>query len=107
MTQIHVVIRRVNPALKIDLVQVGCLKDGQFDSLPLAAVRDLPISNFLKHSDISESFYIDHSEIPTLVSDSSYLPKFGLEFFDNTFVITFDYNLNCDESTTKENKKGD
>ena len=30
MTQIHVVLRRVNPALDIDLAQVGYIKDGQF-----------------------------------------------------------------------------
>lgn len=106
MTQIHVVIRRINPALKIDFVQVGCLKDGQFDSLPSDIIADLPISCFLRRSDISDSLYINHSRISALISDSGCLPKFSLDFFDNTLVITFDYNLNCDEVTSKEEGKG-
>ena len=107
MTQVHIAVRRINPALKIDLVQVGCLRDGQFHPFPLDVIEDLPISNLFKHSDISESLYIDHSKVPALVSDSSCLPKFGLEFFDNTLVIMFNYNLNYDESTTKEEGKRD
>ena len=35
MTQIHFVIRRINPAIKVDLVQVGYLKDGQFTTLSI------------------------------------------------------------------------
>ena len=48
MTQIHVVIRRVSPALKIDLVQIGRFKDGQFDPLPLDAIADSPIARFFE-----------------------------------------------------------
>ena len=44
MTQIHVVIRRINPALKIDLVQIGRIRDGQFDALPLDAIASPPVS---------------------------------------------------------------
>lgn len=105
MSQIHVVIRRINPALKIDLVQVGYFKENQFEPLPSDAVKDLPIARFLKSSSISDSPYIDHSEIFDLVTTCGSLPHFRVEFFDNTLVLMFDFNLDCDESTTKEERK--
>ncbi len=105
MSQIHVVIRRINPALKIDLVQVGRLKDDQFEPLSLSAVEDTPIARFLKSSSISDSLYVDHSEIFDIVTTCGSLPRFRVEFFDNTLVLMFDFNLDCDESTTKEERK--
>ena len=105
MLQIHVVIRRINPALKIDLVQVGFLKENQFEPLSFSAVEDTPIARFLKSSSISDSLYVEHSEIFDLVTTCGSLPHFRVEFFDNTLVLMFDFNLNCDESTTKEEGK--
>jgi len=104
MTQIHVVIRRINPALKIDLVQVGHVKDGQFVSIPFDAIANSPVASYLKNSDISDSLYVGHSEISDLISTCSTLPDFSIEFFDNTIVLMFNLELDCDESTTK--KKG-
>jgi len=106
MTQIHVVIRRINPALKIDLVQVGRLKDGQFEVLPLSAIATSPIAHYLKSSHISDSPYVDHSEIANLVDACVVLDGFSVEFFDNTLVLMFDFDLNYDEGTTKEEGKG-
>lgn len=97
MTQIHVVIRRINPALKIDLVQVGRLKDAQFVSLPLSAIEHSPISKFLETSSISDSLIIDHSKIADFVATCEKLPGFCVEFFDNTFIVMFDLDLNCNE----------
>lgn len=105
MSQIHVVIRRINPALKIDLVQIGYLKEDQFEPLPLSAIEDTLIARFFKSSSISDSLYVDHSEIFDLVTTCSSLPCFRVEFFDNTLVLMFDFNLDCDESTTKEERK--
>mgnify|MGYP000498955081 CR=1 FL=1 len=105
MSQIHVVIRRISPALKIDLVQVGCLKENQFEPLPSGAVENIPIARFLKSSSISDSLYIDHSKLFDLVTTCGSLPHFRVEFFDNTLVLMFDFNLDCDESTTKEERK--
>lgn len=105
MTQIHVVIRRINPALKIDFVQVGCFKEGQFEPLPSSVVEDIPIARFLKSSSISDSLYIDHSEIFDLVSTCGSMPHFQVEFFDNTLVLMFDFNLDRNESTTKEERE--
>lgn len=105
MTQIHVVIRRINPALKIDLVQVGRVKDGRFASIPLDAISNSPIASYLKSSDISDSLYVDHSNLPDIVNACGCLPGFGLEFFDNTFVLMFDFELDCDESTTEKERE--
>lgn len=107
MTEIHIVIRRINPALKIDLVQIGRLKDCQFDPLPFSAIADIPIARFLKSSHISDSPYIDHSDVSSFIVACESLPGFAIEFFDNTIVIMFDFELNYDESTTKEKRKGD
>jgi len=106
MTEIHVVIRRINPALKIDLVQVGRLKDCQFEPLPLDAIANSPISRFLKSSSISDSSYVDHSDISSLIVACESLPGFDVEFFDNTIILIFDFELAHDESTTKEKESG-
>ena len=107
MTQIHVVIRRINPALKIDLVQVGRIKDGQFVSIPFDAIANSPIASYLKSSCISDSLYVDHSAISDLIDTCGTFPDFCIEFFDNTMVLMFNFELNCDESTTKEEGKRD
>lgn len=106
MVKVHVIVRRINPALKIDLAQVGYLKDGQFASLPLSSIADCPISQFLNSSSISDSLYIHHSKIADFVATGANLPGFSLDFFDNTIVLIFDSNLNCDESATEEEGKG-
>ena len=104
MTQIHVVIRRINPALKIDLAQVGRVENGQFAPIPFDTIANSPIAPYLKSSCISDSLYIDHSTISDLIGTCSTLPDFCVEFFDNTIVLMFNFDLNCDESTTE--KKG-
>lgn len=107
MTQIHVVIRRINPALKIDLAQVGRIKDGQFVPIPFDAIANSPIASYLKSSCISDSLYVDHSEVSDLINTCGALPGFCFEFFDNTIVLMFNLELDCDESTTKEEGKRD
>lgn len=106
MAQIHVVIRRINPAIKIDLVQVGRLKDSQFYSLPLEAIADTPVIRFLESSEISDSLFVYHPAISSLVSECVDLPGFAVEFFDNTLVLMFDLNLDHDESAKEEEGKG-
>ena len=106
MTQIHVVIRRVSPALKVDLVQIGRFKDGQFDPLPLGAVANTPIACFLENSEISDSLYIKHSKMADLIAACEGFSDFNVEFFDNTIVLMFDLDLHYDEGATKEEGKG-
>jgi hypothetical protein len=106
MTSVHVVIRRVNPALKIDLVQVGYIKDGQFETLCLSDLAHTPISNYVEHSNIAASPYIDHCCIPSLVEALVAYPDFSVDYFDNTLVLMFSTELTRDESTSKEKGKG-
>lgn len=106
MTQIHVVIRRVSPALKIDLVQIGRFKDGQFDPLPLGAIADTPIARFFESSGISDSPYIDHSEIADLIVNCEDFSDFNVEFFDNTIVLMFNLDLIYNEGATEKEGKG-
>lgn len=106
MTQVHVVIRRVNPALKIDLVQVGYIKDGQFESLHLDALEHTPVFDHVEHSSISVSPYINHCQISSLIEALIAYPDFSVDFFDNTLVLMFSTDLTHNESTSKEEGKG-
>lgn len=107
MKQIHVVIRRINPAFKIDLVQVGYIENGQFSTLSLDNFKSTPILDYVEHSSIADSPYIEHSSVSRLASALSAYPEFEVEFFDNTLVLMFDFNIDCDESTSKEEGKRD
>lgn len=106
MTQIHVVVRRINPAFQIDLVQVGYIKDGQFETLHLSDLAHTPISDYVEHSSIAASPYIYHCSIPRLVEALIAYPDFSVDFFDNTLVLMFSTDLTHDESTSKEKGKG-
>lgn len=106
MTQVHVVIRRINPAFKIDLVQVGYIKDGQFEMLHLSDFAHTPISDYVEHSSIADSPYIEHCSVFSLVDALSAYPNFNIEFFDNTLVLMFDFDLTDDESSSEEEGKG-
>lgn len=106
MTHVHVVIRRINPALKIDLVQVGYIKDGQFEMLHLSDLAHTPISDYVEHSSVATSPCIDHCRIPSLIEALVAYPDFSVDFFDNTLVLMLSTNLVHDESTSKEEGKG-
>jgi len=107
MTQVHIVIRRINPAFKIDLVQVGYIKDGHFEMLHLSDLAHTPISDYIEHSSIAASPYIDHCHIPSLAAALVTCPDFSIDFFDNTLVFMFSTNLTHDEITSKEKGEGD
>ena len=106
MTHVHIVIRRINPAINIDLVQVGYIKDGQFETLPLGELAHTPVSDYVEHSSIASSPHIEHSKVPSLVEALVSHADFSVDFFDNTLVIMFSINLTHDESTSKEKGKG-
>jgi len=106
MTQIHIVVRRINPALKVDFLQVGCIKDGQFSTLPFNALDHTPISDFVEYSSISASPYISHCRIPSLIEALIAYPDFSIDFFDNTLVLMFSTDLTHNESASKEEGKG-
>lgn len=100
MTRIHVVIRRINPAFKIDLVQVGYIENGQFSALSIDDIRRLPFAADIEHSSISDSPYIEHCSVFTLINVLSAYPNFDIEFFDNTLVLMFDFDLVLGESAS-------
>ena len=106
MTQIHVVIRRINPAFKIDLVQVGYIENGQFSSLSIDALERTPVSTYVEHSSIADSPYIEHSSVHNLIIALSVYPNFAVEFFDNTIVLMFDFDLTFNESASEKEGKG-
>jgi len=106
MSQIHLVIRRINPAIKVDLVQMGHLEDGQFTPLPLDALKVAPFSKYVECSSVSDSPYIEHHSITGLIAALISYPNFAIEFFDNTLVLMFDLDLPEDESTSEEEGKG-
>ena len=106
MTRIHVVIRRINPAIKVDLVQVGCLEDGQFTTLPLDTLKVAPFSKYLECSSVSDLPYIEHHSVLGLVSALISYPNFAIDFFDNTLVLMFDLDLPEDEISSEEEGKG-
>lgn len=107
MTQVHIVLRRVNPALDVDLVQVGHIEDGRFLQLSPDVLSGTPIFDYFLVSPISESPYVAHSSVSSLLATLASYPKFAVEFFDNTLVLMFDFNIDCDESTPKEEGKRD
>lgn len=106
MTQVHVVIRRINPALKVDFVQVGYIKDGQFESLHLDALDRTPILDYVEYSNISLSPYISHSQVSSLIEALLAYPDFSIDFFDNTLVLMFSTDLTHNESASKEEGEG-
>lgn len=106
MTHVHVVIRRVNPALNVDFVQVGYIKDGQFESLHLDVLDRTPVFDHVEYSNISLSPYINHGKIPSLVEALIAYPDFSIDFFENTLVLKFSTDLTHDESASKEEGKG-
>lgn len=106
MTQVHIVLRRINPALDVDLAQVGYVKDGQFVQLSPDIFSGTPVFDYFLTSDISKSPYVKHQSIARLVATLVSFPEFGVEFFDNTIVFMFNFNIDCDESASKEEGKG-
>lgn len=105
MTQIHVVLRRVNPALDVDLAQVGYLKDGQFSPLSLDVFKDTPIFDHFVRSAISNLPYIPHSLVSRLLADLAAYPHFSVDFFDNTLVLMFDFKYVDDEGPSEKERK--
>lgn len=105
MTHVHVVIRRINPAFKVDLVQVGCIKNEQFEPIHLDTLAHTPISDYVECSNISTSPYISHHRVPSLVEALIAYPDFSIDFFDNTLVLMFSTDLPHNESTSKEEGK--
>lgn len=96
--QYHILLSRINPSLKIDLARICTIENGQAVALTvdefLSTFADsdfVQLCSFLVHSHISDSLYIQHDDVSSLVSylvDRSYV---SIDYFDNNLVIIFDY----------------
>lgn len=106
MKQIQIVLRRVSPALDLDLAHVGHIQDGQFLQLPLDILSGTPILDYFVTSDISSIPYVRHQSISRLAATLVSYPNFAVDFFDNTLVFKLDFNIDCDEGTSKKKGKG-
>lgn len=111
--QYHILISRINPSLKIDLVRVCTIVDGQAKTLTSDEFNKLVttpsfwfLDDFIKSSDISDSMYISHARISEFIQN--FFDVFSIDvdfsltvdFFDNNFVIIFDYGT--EKETPKE-----
>lgn len=105
--QYHILISRINPTLKIDFVRFCTIKDGAaqaFTSDEFRAFCDEHsfggVSDLISVSDISDSMYIYHSDIFNLIKAIMPVSPVTLDYFDNNFVIVFDYGT--EKETPKE-----
>lgn len=106
MARVHVVIRRINPALNVDFVQVGYLKEGQLSTIPLSALDGTPIPDYVELSSISATPLINHNLTSSLVEALFAYPDFSVDFFDNTLVLAFNTDLTHSDGTSKEEGEG-
>lgn len=102
MKQIHFVINRVNPSLKIDNVRVGEVVDGQFKAVDPEVFLGEDFYPLIRYSDISDTPYILHSDAPALLLSLSTRKGFSFDFFDNTMVIFADFKFDTNESSPKK-----
>lgn len=96
--QYHILISRINPSLKIDLVRICTIVDGQAKTLTsdefgvLFATPQLSfLGDFIESSDISDSMYILHARVSEFIQNFFAVSSVDVDFFDNNLVIVFDY----------------
>lgn len=105
--QYHILLSRINPSLKIDLARLCTIKDGQAVALTCDEIHDLfkdsdlvQILDILTSSHISDSMYIMHEDVATLISYLIDRVSVSIDYFDNNLVIIFDYGT--EEETPQE-----
>lgn len=106
MTQIHFCFRRVNPAMHIDFLNVGTIKEGQFvplDDRQFGSLRrcltDSGLGDFIHKDDLSSEQYVYHDQVTHFVC--AFSPD-QLEWFQDSFVVVLTLNLESYESSEKE-----
>ena len=106
MTQVHFCFRRVNPAVCIDLLNVGTIKEGQFaplDDRQLDLLRNCLTSygfcDFIHKDDLSPEQYVFHDQVASFVC--AFSPD-RLEWFQDTLVVGLTLDLESYESSEKE-----
>lgn len=106
--QYHILLSRINPSLKIDLARLCIIKDGQAVALTRDEIHDLfedsdlvQILGILTSSHISDSMYIMHEDVVTLISYLADRVSISIDYFDNNLVIIFDYGTEKETSQEK------
>lgn len=106
MIQVHFCFRRVNPAVRIDLLNVGTIKEGQFaplDDRQLDLLRNCltsyGFSDFIHMDDLSPEQYVIHDHVASFVC--AFSPD-RLEWFQDTLVVGLTLDLESYESSEKE-----
>ena len=102
--QYHILVSRINPALKIDLIRFCTIEDGQARSFTVKEFAKWTdendfrgLDNLFEISDISDSMYIQHSRISELIDYLSKKVAGSIDFFDNNLVIVFDYGTETEK----------
>lgn len=106
MTQIHFCFRRVNPALSIDFLNVGIIKEGQFvplDNRQLDLLYNCLFSygfrDFIHKDDLSPEMYVIHDQVASFFC--AFSPD-HLEWFQDSLVVVLTLDLESYESSEKE-----
>lgn len=106
MTQIHFCFRRINPAMSIDFLNVGTIKEGQFaplDDHQLALLHTCldgsGFGDFIHKDDISSERYVFHDQVVSFVC--AFSPD-RLDWFQDTFVVGLTLDLDSYEPSEKE-----
>lgn len=106
MTSVHFCFRRINPALSIDLCQIGTLagkefaplEPHQFDALQ-AYLSSLGLPDFIRRSDISSEAYVQHGHVKDLINR---VESDQIDWFQDTMIIVVPIILDQHESPEKE-----
>lgn len=106
MTSIHFCFRRVNPAMRIDFLNVGTIKEGQFtplDDRQLDLLRNCLTScgfgDFIHEDDLSSEQYVYHDQVASFIF--AFSPD-QLEWFQDSIVVVLTLDLESYESSEKE-----
>lgn len=106
MTSIHFCFRRINPALHIDLLNVGTLEDGHFvplddrqTSLLRRYLADCGFGDFMHKDALSTEHYVFHDAMTSFIC--AFSPD-RLDWFQDTLILVLTLNLDSYESSEKE-----
>lgn len=106
MKQIHFCFRRVNPAMRIDFLNVGTIEEGRFtplDDRQLDLLRNFLVhhdfDDFIHKDDLSSEQYVYHDQVNPFVC--AFAPD-QLEWFQDSFIVVLSINLESYESSEEE-----
>lgn len=106
MTSVHFCFYRINPVLKIDLVQIGTLETEEF--VPLSGDRlkaldaflnSVGLHDFISRSDICRETYVTHDDVRSLLAA---VPFERIDWFKDTLVVVVPVNLDSYETPEEE-----